>query len=221
MKIKKILLIIVLVLFIFGCKKKEEQIIPKASETEESQIEKNITSQDIGTIVGEYSNRFTLIKVNNNNQKDIYVNVTLHYYNNGEEQDSDEVYLYVAAGKSAYAVSKMFAEDPVFTSYKYEIVYISEVKEYSNLINNIKASYSNTGNDILINMTNLSSMTTTPSAIILFYKDGKIVSVSECKMYNLMPKGTQNEKISYPHKDLNNLIPFDNVNVFLNEVSIN
>ena len=198
---KKVLItLLIICLFLSGCKKDEEEpnnTVPDISE--EEKIVNNLSSSDLGTVVGDFSNRFTLIKVTNKNDKDLYLDVKLTYYNNESVTDEDDVYVYVGAGKFVYAVRRRYAEAPVFTRYTYKVDLIETIDGYSDIINNITVSNQRSSKDITVTIGNNGSRTTTARALIFYYKDNKIVSVDESVQYNLMP--TSILPVGYPLKD--------------------
>ena len=50
-------------------------------------------------------------------------------------------------------------------------------------------------------------------------KDGKVVALNSVSEYNLTPGNTKTQSINYPHKTNSILIPFDRIEVVLNEIS--
>lgn len=224
---KKILLFLLIIIMCFGlcsCKKEEEIINDKPNEDkidEKVDIRKNITLQDIGLIVGEYSHKYTVIKVSNSNDRAIYVDVKLTYYNNNNEVvDNKNVYVRVGSKKSAYAIYESFYEDPDFSTYKYDFdVSTEKLESYESIYNNVKVTYIDTGKGIDIDFLNNGNVNTTASAYVLFRNNGNIVAINEVTEYDLMPLSKKTKSISYPYKNSKKLISYDRIEVVLNEVS--
>ena len=225
---KKFLLIIVLFMCfnLTACKKdneeeKEPGVPSVVDDSEKVDIRSKVSVQEIGVIVGEYSNRFTVARVNNNNDRAIYVDVKISYYDNkGQLTDTRNVYVRVGAHRSAYAVDRMFAEDVSFSSYKFDFdVSLETLEDYESIYDGIKVTYVDTGKGVDVNFANNGKRTTTATAYIFFRKDGKIVSVNEVKEFNITPGSKKTQKITYPYKTYSTLIPFDRIELILNEVS--
>lgn len=225
---KNKLLIICLLLIscfcLYSCgKEDEEEIIekPDVIVSEKDDIKSKINLQNVGLVIGEYSNRYTVIKVNNGNDRAIYVDVKITYYDaSGNEVDMRDVYVRVGSFRSAYAVDRMFAEDVDFATYKYDFdVSTEKLREYETIYNNMKVTYVDTGKNVNINFNNIGDRPTTVSVYVFFKKDGNIVAVSDATEYNLPASNIKTQVIDYPHKTANILIPFDKIEVVLNEVS--
>lgn len=223
---KKILIILLMIFMCFNlsaCKDEEEENKEEKPVVvdETVDIRKNITLQDVGLVIGEYSNRYTVIRVNNSNDRAIYVDVKITYFdNNGSQVDARDVYVRVGAHRSAYAINRMFSEDVSFTSYKYDFdVSAEKLEDYESIYNNMSVTYVDNNNSVKIKFTNKGNRTSTVSAYVFFRSNGNIVAINDVTEYNLTPNTSKEQTISYPYKTYSTFIPFDRIEVILNEVS--
>ncbi len=225
MKKKTLVLLIILVLCISlsACKKDEEEKekVPEAKTNEKIDLKKNVSIQDVGYVVGNYDDRHVIVKVSNNNDRAIYVDVKFSYRDsNGNQLDERNVYVRVGAHKTAYAIDEFYVEDVYFDNYKYDFdVSLEKLDDYETIYNNMKVNYVDTGSKVNVTITNNGNRTSTVKAWVLFRKDGKVVALNSVSEYNLTPGNTKTQSINYPHKTNSILIPFDRIEVVLNEIS--
>ena len=219
----KSLLVFIICLSLFGCKKDEEVntdiTIDKPISNVNSELKKKIVVQDLGYIPGEYNSGLILFKVSNGNDEAVLATVNVEYYDNsGLKVDSGEVYVKVGSKKAAYALVRMFPEKVAFSTYKYTYSAKSE-KNYDNIYSNVKVYYGNNNKVISVKTTNESPRVTTATIFAIFYNSNKIVDVKDYYEYNVKSNTSKIGVINYPMQNSKTKMAVDKVEIFLNEVT--
>lgn len=240
-KIKKLLLIIlVLALSIFvlaGCgddddssssssKKKKNNTLDNTMSTSTST---SVTSKESALdnvekeIVGFTESGDCVIKLKNNNDKNIYIeNVTVNFFDNSGTfaekcnaynsffciPANDEILTYI------WGYNKDYSQYP-----KYEIE-LSTGDPFCKFHTGLDVSTNNTGSQIAVTVTNTTNADLDSVAVnAVFYKDGKVIGIDTgstdygTKIAKNGGKGYIN--ISYPYDKSYNDIKFDDVKVFV------
>ena len=217
-------LLLVICLVVCGCGKDGEEE-GKNSETAKEKankvVEGNLSATEVGFFNGEFKEKTVVLKIDNNNKKPVYVNVSFEMYDaEGNMLYNKEVYVRVGANNSAYAVAIQDQEEDTFVSYKYTLKNMDEeLDSYEKIYSNIAYTYNDNGRHINVTYTNNGKRTTTVYGLVLYYKNNNLVAVVEANEYNLMPTSTREVEARYPVESSTKKIAFDRFEFVLNEVS--
>ena len=219
--LKVISLIIAMSLILCGCDNEVVNPEENISETESNKIIDNIETSEVGFFNGEYNDKNIVLKVNNNNNKPVYLNYSFEVFDNKKNKlFNKEVIVRVGAKDSAYVIGIQDLEEPSFDSYSYKISLLNEsLDDYESIKKTIKADYNDNGKIIKLTFNNTGYRSTTVYGVLLFYKSKKLVAVKEVTAYNLKPHNVEEIKVDYPIKKANQKISFDKIEFVVNEVS--
>lgn len=174
-----------------------------------SKVEKNISISGADRAA---DNSLVAI-VKNGNDKDVSIEVEAVFYDaEGNTLGSDSEYL------SIYSNQEMacnFYNTP--TDYSdYEINIKAEENYYENYSNQIEVTNNNTGEQIVVQVTNNSSKQIDSVDIaVVFYNKGKIVGYSDSYEYDLRSKETATANIYYPYDSNYDDVAFDEYKVYV------
>lgn len=225
-KLFKLVSVLLICLFVVcGCKDKPAPEEPGGDtpnpDNTEVELEKNIKTNEVGFFNGEFNDKTIVLRVENNNNKPVYLNYSFEVFDkNKEKLYNKEVYVRVGSMNGAYVVAIQDLEEKSFDSYTYKMTVLKEdLDDYDEIKQGIKSEYTNNGKEIVVSFNNTGIRTTTVYGWLFFYRNNSLVAVKEVTSYNLIPYKVDNISVSYPIKTIGNLIQFDKVQLITNEVS--
>lgn len=221
-------IVLICLLVVCGCNDELEgeefNLIEKEKEPiidQNTDLEKLIATNEVAFFNGEFNDKTIVLKVQNNNSRPVYLNYSFEVFDKSKTKlYNKEVYVRVGSNNVAYVIAIQDLEESTFDSYTYKMTVLKDkLENYDSIKSGIKSDYSDNGKSITATFTNNGNRTTTVYGWLFFYKDNKIVAVKDATSYNLTPSKTNNVKVDYPIKTVKKKIPFDRVNLIVNEVS--
>ena len=218
------LLLVVCFMLVVGCKKKpvEDPVEePTPVDNIKEELNKKVVIEDLGVFDGELGERDGLLKITNNNDVAVYVRVSLEMLDSNKNViNTKEKYVRVGKNNSAYVVIRQEYDEAKYASYTYTSEIDEEkIEDYDSIFKKIDISYKETSDNIVVSVINKGNRTTTVYGLLIFYKNNKIVAVSEATEYNLMHTSTRNIEVRYPLEKIGKKISYDRIYLVLNEVS--
>ena len=219
--IKVICLVLICGLMLCACKEEKLPVEEPKEEDKNVQIEKNIKNSEVRLFYGEFNDRTVVLKVQNNNNKPVYLNYSFEMYDSSMNKlFNKEVYVRVGRNDSAYVVAIQDLEEPTFNSYSYKMsVLDEELVDYDDIKRGVKVSYRNDVSKLITTFENKGNRTTTAYGLFLFYKNNSLVAVKDAISYNLVPYNTEDVIVEYPLMKIDKRIDFDSIELVVNEVS--
>lgn len=234
MKSKKIIIllsVLLLILFCFtGCNSNKNNDDSSNSQiNQENQKSKNSSEgkkqeklNNIEMESAELKDRSILIKLKNNNDKDIksLIIKTLFYDENNEVVGTAETSFRVIKSKAEVAVCAVESYDVPQNYSTYEIkldIDSSYIENENGYADKIKITSKDTGEKIMVTATNESDVKLNKLAIgVVFYNEGIPVGYSDETQYEVEPNDTEYYNIIYPYDKNYDTIKFDEFKIFVN-----
>ena len=199
--IKKIIVLLLISLFIItGCKKEDEI----GSDIEINDLG-NVYVEELGKLESDGIVSYNF-RINNTKVEEVNIDFIIEFKKDNKVINTKTISKNIKENDSEY-ISIFFKNDEIkFDSYEYDIKARNNVIKNYDILENIDISYLNNGNSTTIIVDNKNQKIIDLDLIVLFFKSNKLVESSQINVTKIKENNIKNVKIKNSSKDFDQII---------------